>query len=471
MGYGCGAWVCSCVLAQAHTLEFDPLLGMDEDYLLERESRLSRSVLWTLQRRFFEQNPRGFADGTLPTYATTNAFIARSYAQLIHSFALDCDAQGPVTIIELGAGHGRFGFLCLTLLRERLKRLGKSLPIRYVMTDFTPHSLDAWSEHPHLAAMLADGSLDMACFDVEQDAGLSLRLSQTRINAQQPCGALVVIANYVFDGLIQDAYRIRGGLLEEGRVSLVADAPWPKLASPGLLATLSSIFTFSPLSDEGVYPEDDLNKILKFYMDNLGDGSFCLPTGAVGCLRRLQELSTLPVLVLSSDKANNHLHQVQEQGAPMVSTHGSISMMTNHHAIGRYVTGGGGEVLMTSPRAGELETAAFMLGGLAGERLSAAFDDVIERFSPADFLALSQFDNPDSLIACLKLLRLAAWDPQWLCKLIPVLTAGLQAASSSQRAELLSGVMAASALVFPIGDADRSGPIDAFREVVATSPR
>ena len=30
---------------------------------------------------------------------------------------------------------------------------------------------------------------------------------------------------------------------------------------------------------------------------------------------------------------------------------------------------------------------------------------------------------------------------------------------------------AASALVFPIGDADRSGPIDAFREVVATSPR
>lgn len=450
-------------------MDFDPLSGVDEDYFLERESRLSQSLLWTLQRRFFEQNPQSFADGTLPTYATTNAFIARSYAQLIHSFSLDCDAQEPVTIIELGAGHGRFGFLCLTLLRARLRRLGMTLPLRYVMTDFTEHSLDAWCEHPHLAAMLADGSLDMACFDVEQDEGLSLRLSETRIDAMQPCGPLVVIANYVFDGLIQDAYRIHGGLLEEGRVSLVAEAPWPHVTSPGLLATLSAIFTFSPLSNEAVYAENSLNDILQFYKKNLDNSSFCLPTGAVHCLRRLRALSTHPVLVLSSDKAYNHLHQLQGQSAPTVATHGSISMMANHHAMGRYVTGRGGETLLTSPRSGELETAAFMLGGAIGHRLSAAFDDVIERFSPADFLELSRFGVPGSLAGCLKSLRLAAWDPQWLCKLIPVLTVGLAGASCAQREELLAGIMASSALVFPIGGADRSDSIDAFGKAVAAT--
>ena len=450
-------------------MDFDPLIGLDEDYLLERESRLSRSLLWSLQRRFFEQNPQGFADGSVPLYATTNAFIAQSYAQLIHSFALDCGVPGPVTIIELGAGHGRFGFLCLTLLRERLRRLGMRLPLRYVMTDFTEHSLDAWCAHPQLAAMLADGSLDMACFDVEQDEGLNLRLSKTRIDALQPCGPLVVIANYVFDGLIQDAYRIRDGSLEEGRVSLVADAPHPNIAAPGLLATLSAIFTFSPLSDAGIYPESELNQILRFYMENLGDGAFCLPTGAVRCLQRMRGLSTRPVLVLSSDKAHNHLNQLQGQSAPMVATHGSISMMTNHHAMGRYVTGRGGEVLMTSSRSGELETAAFMLGGSAGERLSMAFDDVIERFSPADFLELSQLGSPGSLAGCLKMLRLASWDPKWLCELIPVLTGGLSGASREQRAELLAGLVAASALVFPIGGSDRSSSIDAFREVLAAT--
>lgn len=452
--------------------DFDPLIGIDEDYLLERESRLSESILWSLQRQYYEDTPESFSSGAVPTFATTNAFIAQAYARLIHSFAIDSAAQGPVTVLELGAGHGRFGFLCLIQLLDRMRRIGIAPSIRYVLSDFTRHSLDAWLAHPRLASLLADGTLDLACFDVEQHRGLTLHTSGERIDAEQPCGPLVVIANYVFDGLIQDVFRTRGGVLEEGQVSLVSESPWPDAARPGLLETLTALFTYAPLPDAPVYADPALNAILKFYGDNLDDSAFGFPTGAVRCMDLLRSLSTGPVLVLSSDKAHNHIAQLEGQTAPMVATHGSVSMMTNHDALGRYVTGKGGEVMLTSTRSGELDTAAFMLGGPAGGQLTMAFEDAVEHFSPSDFLDLSRFGAPGSLAGCLKVLRLACWDPEWLAELIPVMTIGLPGSSLVERTELLAGLLRAEALDFPIDGSDGSERFVAFRRAVqATSPR
>jgi hypothetical protein len=457
-------------------LDFDPLLDLDEDYLLERESRLSTSILWRLQRRYFEDTPESFSSGSVPTFATTNAFIAEAYARLIHAFAADCAA--PVTVLELGAGHGRFGFLCLTLLLERLRQLGPVPPIRYVLSDFTRHSLDAWLVHPRLAGLLADGVLDIACFDAEQDDGLTLARSGERIDPSRPCGPLVVIANYVFDGLIQDAFQIRDGVLKEGRITLVADEPWPDAGQPGLLDTLTALFTYVPLPVGPFYADPMLDDVLEFYRCNLRDSAFGFPVGAIRCLRNLRSLSTGPLLVLSSDKAHNHIEQLQGQSAPMVATHGSVSMMTNHDALARYVTGQGGEVLLTSTRTEELSTAALVLGGAAGERLRGTFLDGIERFSPGDFLDLTRFAVPGSLAGCLKVLRLACWDPVWLEELCPILAIGLSRVTPAQRAELLEGLDRAEALRFAIDgeeDGEEDGGDDALTmlraALLATSPR
>ena len=444
-------------------MDFDPLLGLDEDYLLERESRLSDSILWTLQRRFFEDTPDCFSSGVLPMFATTNAFIARAYAELIYSFALDCASDEPLTIIEVGAGHGQFGFLCLTALLARMERHG-TLPIRYVLSDFTEHSLTTWTEHPKLAGLLRSGILDMACFDVERDSTLRLRGSGECIGSESPCGPMVVIANYVFDGLIQDAFQIRSGLLQEGRVTLVSEEPWPEVSTPGLLGSLSALFTFSLLPEADVYADPALNSVLDFYKKNLGDGAFGMPVGAIRCLKMLQSLSAGPVMVLSSDKAHNHLHQLQGQSAPTVTSHGSISMMANHDAMGRYVVDRGGQVLLSSARSGELETAAFLLEGAAGRHTCLAFESAIERFSPSDFLELSRLGVPGSLAGCLKVLQLAGWDPRWLCDLIPILRVGLPQANADQRAELLAGLRRAEGIVFPIGGEDQQAVIASLIE-------
>ena len=113
-----------------------------------------------------------------------------------------------------------------------------------------------------------------------------------------------------------------------------------------------------------------------------------------------------------------------------------------------------------------------MLGESAGVQLSMAFDDAIEHFSPSDFLDFSRFSAPETLIGCLKVLRLACWDPECLAGLIQVMTCGLPGASLLQRTQLLEGLNRAEALNFSLDGSDDRQRFAAFRSVVvATSPR
>src|SRR5690242_9370351 len=83
-------------------------------FVLERQQRMSKSMVWRLQRRFFEeQGLSAWSTGTVPHYITNNPFIARRYAELLLGWLDDCaplDPREPVYLVELGAGAGRFAF-------------------------------------------------------------------------------------------------------------------------------------------------------------------------------------------------------------------------------------------------------------------------------------------------------------------------------------------------------------------------
>jgi hypothetical protein len=86
-------------------------------YVVEEPRRLSASRLWEIQRRYFEQAGVGaWSGGTVPTYVTTNAFIARAYARVVAAYLRDrrqagyCGAAEPAYIVELGAGSGRLAY-------------------------------------------------------------------------------------------------------------------------------------------------------------------------------------------------------------------------------------------------------------------------------------------------------------------------------------------------------------------------
>src|ERR671933_153330 len=145
-------------------------------YVLEQDQRLSRSLLWQLQRRFFDaQGPNAWLqDGGVPHYITTNPYIARSYARVALGFLRDCravapgdptfaplDPTQPVYVVELGHGPGRFGHAFLTQFLDLLARSSlKGIPIQYVMTDVAESNVTHWRTHPSLQPFVAAGQLD-----------------------------------------------------------------------------------------------------------------------------------------------------------------------------------------------------------------------------------------------------------------------------------------------------------------------
>src|SRR5262249_52809931 len=88
--------------------------------ILEREQRLSRSCLWTLQRGFFERHgPEAWSEGIVPHHVTSNPWIGRAYARVVLGWMRDwaraagaapapIDPREPVYLVELGSGSGRF---------------------------------------------------------------------------------------------------------------------------------------------------------------------------------------------------------------------------------------------------------------------------------------------------------------------------------------------------------------------------
>lgn len=68
-----------------------------------------------------------YPQGIVPHFITCNAFIGRSYAQVLSGFLRDCmrggngmelDRTEPLYIIELGTGSGKFSFFMLKALLE-----------------------------------------------------------------------------------------------------------------------------------------------------------------------------------------------------------------------------------------------------------------------------------------------------------------------------------------------------------------
>ncbi|MFO1066549.1 MAG: hypothetical protein U0892_22035 [Pirellulales bacterium] len=84
----------------------------------EEHVRLSQSFIWPLQTQYYESlGIDAWLGGSVPSRVTTNSHIAKRYARLVAAYARDVQAK-QLRIVELGAGHGRFGFLCAKHLHE-----------------------------------------------------------------------------------------------------------------------------------------------------------------------------------------------------------------------------------------------------------------------------------------------------------------------------------------------------------------
>ena len=465
-------------------------------YLLEEKKRLSESILWKLQRQYYdERGLSAWESGAVPSYVTSNPYIAGAYAAMTLSYLRDAMAGGaksatgatvtidptkPIYIFELAAGHGRFSFLFLKKFFALLESSSlRGLDVRYVMTDFTQNNIRSWLAQPLFRPYLESGRLDFGVFDLEADSSVRLVRSGRDLTAADIANPLVVFANYIFDTVTQDVFRIEGGNVHEVRVTTRhAQAEAPDLSNPEVMSQFSLSYEQRPANVDAYYPEAYLRQLLLLYRDRLSDTTIAVPTGSLRGLSRLLSLSNHRLFLLSSDKGYTHEDELFFLTTQHIQFHGSLSMMVNYHAIGNGLSlllqerGIETPVMAaaTAQRHINLKTAAFLIGGAEDQFRDTllCFREHIDNFGPYDFYTLQshvrQHSANASMEQVLGLVRLSGFDPNVVFDYGKELLEQAGNASDTMRAELTTALFRCWENFFPLG---RDFPFEVARILLA----
>ncbi len=440
--------------------------------ILEQNQRLSHSLLWQLQRNYFEQQSiQAWSQGTVPHYITSNPFIANAYAKVVFGFFRDChaitnssetlpqfDINQPIYIIELGSGSGRFAYHFLKRFQDiKTNSICQNIPFQYIMTDFTERNLDAWESHPCLQQFLDRGILDFACFDLENNRELQLSHSGNILSADTIKNPVIVIANYVFDSIPQDAFYLENGELYERLVTLSTSQHVANIDNPELLKYLKTTYNNRLIQSE-YYEDPEFNQILKNYQQQLTHTTLIFPIAALQGIRNLRHLSGERLLLLSADKGYSQTSSLQNRGDPAIARHGSFSMMVNYHAIAQYFQNQGGQFLNTTHSHASLNICAFLLGSLPHDYLETrlAYREAIEKSSPDDFFALKKGIEKNyqtlTLQQIIAYLRLSYWDANIFWGCFPTLMQQVESASESMESEVYLAIEQIWDNYYPIGE-------------------
>lgn len=416
----------------------------EDPIVLERDVPLSSSVIWRMQREYYVQRGlKVWTEDLVPSYITNNPFIAEIYAEIVAGFISDCmnlqpkdsrplSPENPLRILELGAGTGKFSYLFLRKL-TKLLQARKILPqiVRYSMADCSEGLLAEWRANRYLAEFVKAEILEFHLHSAEEERASAAATNSIVANpAQQATGPLVVIANYVFDSLPQDAFTISNRQISEMLVTTRVSTGASEEAGGRKLSNLQVSFRDVPIPP-GRYPDKSWNAILEHYRNRLPAATVLFPSGALGLLRQLSQSSDGRMLVLAADKGSVREDDLALlQGPPHMEFHASgrcFSQAVNFDAITRYFYGLGGDWLLPQKHFSSLNICAFIARHPGDDFVATrkSYEQALAGFGPDDLFALMSWLNAHleevSVVQALALLRLTRWDTTALLRLFPVI--------------------------------------------------
>jgi hypothetical protein len=434
-------------------------------YVLESNAPLSTSMVWRLQRTFYaDQGIAAWTQSHVPQAVTTSPNIANAYARIALGFLRDMhatlDPTRPVFFVELGAGSGRFGFRFLKAFTRLLEASPEvHQPFVYVMTDASPTVLEFWRDNPRLAPFVEAGLLDFAHFDLLEPAPLQLLVSGRTLEPAPSNNPVIVIANYIFDSIPQDAVAITDGQLFANLVTISASSPELDLTAPDSKVRIAINFSTDaqPVSvaDE---PDPTLQHVLQDYAQRLNNTTILIPRAGIRCMNFFRELGGQRALFLVADFGDVHEDELQDHGPPGFGAGGGLWLAVNFHLLGEYTRLQGG--LIRHPRGRHLSLNISMLAfGVEPGPVSyaeLAYDDTIDRHGPDELSLVNrglaeQLPNL-KLDVMLGLLRSTGWDPDYLSRCVPALLEELPSAPQRLHPEIVYGIQQAWDLYYPIGE-------------------
>lgn len=416
--------------------------------------RLSDSRMWQDLRDFYEtEGVKVWSSDHIPFFATNNPALAKTYTDLFVAYLEDLALSGllqlneAVTIVDVGGGIGRLAFLML----GRLEQIKDQLPVKveYLLTDYSTSNVDYYLAHEKLQPYLESGVLRVQVFDAEASQPLE-------INNGNPIFAL---ANYLFDSLSHDGFKVVNGELYEARCQADEEG--------GVRITF-------PEAPAKPYSIESYNSVLKAYSSTLGNTHFPFPIGPLRCLEQLSKQSGQRLALVMADKALRSLEELLGfESLPVQKHPQGFSMTVNTHAIDQVWEREGGQVFHSAPRSHPLHVALYFKG-IGKDRLlrtQRVFLDQIDGFGPLDYLdfrlqilAASQ----KTLSLCLQLLRLSHWDAELFYELSNTLGEHALSAPVEQQRELYDVMVRCWTNFYPITD-ERDVPFAVARVLACIS--
>lgn len=301
-------------------------------YKIQDHTRFSASHLWRLMSEYYASNGvSAWTSYSVPFFITCNNYIGHKYALMIQEYMKNRD--GPVWVVELGAGSGKLGFHILRALDD----LNALTNVNYVMTDFAEKNIEFWMKHTAFSTFIERGVLDFAKFDIYNDSEFKTTKGTIPSDAN-----VIFVANYIFDTLSADAFKIEGGKLKEARVSLCSRQDETNALDPAILQRMVVDWSFEDIDPETYYDkqkEPALHSVLNWYYDHFKDSpieaNVIIPTTILNFLNRMVFKD---IFVIAGDKSHTDAESCQFVGAPHIAVHHSFSIMVNMHAIGIYAS-------------------------------------------------------------------------------------------------------------------------------------
>lgn len=451
------------VQSSASQYRASKLSSHSQKLILERDVPLSQSLVWKRQRDYYVRRGVGaWSEDRVPNYITNNPFTAETYARIVCGFICDClqidshhaSQVSPATkfrILELGAGTGKFAYLFLRQLTTQLRSQNIAPDcFRYCMTDCSPSLLESWEKNESLSIFLATGQLSFELLDL----GEEIR-SDFLSDSNTP---LIVIANYVFDSLPQDAFAVKDGTILE---SVITTSVPEQLSDDTTLSNLELSFSNMPLGNNR-YAEPEWNDLLTRYSTTVPGATVLFPVAALQTIRKLRAFSDGRLIVLAADKGLVHESDLLSgDGEPHFEFHqpNCFSQTVNFDAIARDCQALAGEALLPDKHSSNLSLGAFVFGLSDRSSIRRAYHETLAAFGVDDLFALMAWLRPHLTTASpaefLAVLRLSRWDPVALMELFPLLAGQLSPAARA-RHDLRDAVTRVWSNYFPIAESDKT---------------
>ena len=402
-------------------------------------TRLSESRLWKNLREFYEkEGVTAWSSDRLPFFATNNPALAKTYVDLLIAYLEDCreadelDPEQTVYIVELGGGMGRLAFLMLTRLKEMQDRL--PCPVKYLLTDYGKSNVEYYKSHEKFAPFFESGALEVSQFDAEGPERL-------KFNSTNP---VFVIANYLFDSLSQDGFRIEDGVLSE--ISCYLDDK-------------KELRFEATTASDTPYGVKAYDSVLQNYRNVLGNTHIPFPIGPLKCMDSLSESANGRLALVMADKALRSKEELLDfTSLPLQKHDRGFSMSVNCHAMDEVWSQDGGLSFHSAPRANHLNLAVYCKG-LSREQSSRTehtFRDQVDGFGPLDYLdfraQIMASVKSKSLRLYLQLLRLSRWDAELFYELSNQLGDAALGAPMNEQQELYEVMTRCWGNFFPIPD-------------------